>query len=150
MKTKVVDRKKKHPRGCQCNTCDRRRTRRGVRAVISAYVHARDGDECQFHLRLKKLKRISPCVCGGKGNACHKIPVADSHALEYDERNLFWGCSWSNRWAALNRESWKKLWPGLFPEDAEYLQSNAKVLTQRKRGDIKAIELYYRQRLEER
>ena len=140
-------RRKRHPNGCECNTCDRRRTKRGVKGAVSLYIRTRD-QECQFHKRLRLMNIPDPCICAGSFQCCHKIPVSKSHALEFDERNMFGGCAWSNNWSDKNRESWEKLWRELFPEDVAYLDRGRHADVRRNRGDLKAIEIDYHQRLE--
>jgi hypothetical protein len=151
MKTKVIDRKKKrHPRGCQCNTCDRRRTLEGAWDAMRLFIFQRDKNECQFHLRCRIKEIVPPCICNGYASLCHKISQYEGGALKYDERNVFLGCAGSNKWSKHHERRWENLWEKLWPEDIEYLNLHRAIIVHRKRGDIKAIELYYRQRLEER
>jgi len=54
--------------------------------------------------------------------ACHKITKGRGNLLKWDERNMFCGCSGSNKYEAHNRDVMKAIFKQLWPEDFEYLE----------------------------
>jgi hypothetical protein len=81
----------------------------------------RDG-VCIFHQKCAEKGIQDPCRCGGVLQASHKISRSKK-AILFDERNVFSGCSGSNTWSHFNEADWAILWPKLWPEDVEYLES---------------------------
>ncbi|MBE3141504.1 MAG: hypothetical protein IMZ53_13090 [Thermoplasmata archaeon] len=77
---------------------------------------------CELHQKIAEKRLISPCVCSGVLQACHKLTRANLSTF-LDERNVFCGCSGSNAWSHFNQLQWDSLWRLLWSEDMEYLDA---------------------------
>ena len=115
--------------------------------AMSAYV--RLVDECRLHWLAQSKHVILPFKCSAVLQCCHKIPKAFSSGLRYDLRNVFCGCSSSNKWEQMRRGSgeWEEIIQKIWAEDWDYLQERKRMKCKRSTADLLMIEKMFKDKL---
>ena len=116
--------------------------------TLSLLVRTEANYECEFHKKIQEKNLVSPCVCNGVMQCCHKI-TRKKLSIKFDRRNNLCGCSGSNAWAHNNELAWDKLWRQLYPEDIEFLEMRVNRIVHFKNWDYKIMIDEYKKKLEE-
>lgn len=100
--------------------------------------------DCELH-KYAKIRNVPlPFRCCGTLQCCHILPKGEYRNIEYDEKNLFCGCSGSNDWERKHRLKWQYIWPLVWPERVEYLQLASKISKRMPTTEIKKLIFYYK------
>ena len=120
-----------------------------LKRVFSLYIRKTRPKYCELHHKAKQMDIEIPVRCAGAIQCCHKIPVSRSRAIEFDERNVYRGCSSVNMWEPRNRDIWMKLWIYIWPEDIEYLNLAMRAGKKKTTDDLRSMIVYYNHKLSE-
>ena len=123
--------------------------RKRLKRVFSLYIRKSRPKHCELHHRANQMGVEIPVKCSGSIQCCHKIPVSRSRSIEFDERNVYRGCSSVNMWEPHNRDLWMAMWPKVWPEDVQYLALAQKAGQKKTADDLKTMLVYYESKLSE-